>query len=84
MVASFFIRSEDGNSSSIKFGTMDQIAIKNNDISLMRSFRTMSSSRWAFARTMVLINGDLIAFSIRTIDVDPSVSGIVIGSQDMY
>ena len=38
MVASFFFRPEGGNSSSIKFGSMDEIAIKDSDKGNMRSF----------------------------------------------
>lgn len=36
----FFCRPEEGNSSSIKFGTLDVFAIQNEDANLMAGFRT--------------------------------------------
>jgi hypothetical protein len=40
MVLSIYCRSEKGNSSALKFGSMDPFAIKNEEISTMNTFKT--------------------------------------------
>ena len=69
MIVSFYVKMESGNSSIIKFGSYDKIALKEG--AKLEMFETRSVKSWDLTSTKFYLGGKLFASGAQNVSLDP-------------